>query len=557
MAPDAEKYRQAAATFGNKDNLASASDLVSFDTKNPDPFVAANTDSLECVLQSRVLTDFSYVEQPVRCLLTFQGKHLACNGKSACFMTKEYAESNTKCEFALLPQPNGSVLLQNTKTRQYVCSGASGGVFASKAACDDLEKWTMTKSNSDEGFCISSLVSGRILVSVGNTVHTAAENDAKAKMTLWNADFTSGELCYMSLLSMDMRVRCDIVGNLSLSKKCQGWEAWRFSEAGDGYVRISPWAHSEKLLSSDDDGNVSTTGEQRGPMEIWSVEKAPNGLHGVVIKSAGSGRVLRYNRKREIFHTIESTSHLLDESCVWDLESLHQQTYYLVGTDSGRKLEAARKGLGTSGLPVRFSSDEWKVISSDNEPGIVMLFSVARQQYLASDTAGEAMLVNDFSQDSSAKWVIEERETGIVILSQNTKRVLVAPENGSICTVEPGTMVMGTTRWKLEAKIPRQVNKEKMQAVGTAVAIGVAGTVATPFLIGGAIGVLGVAHVGIAGEIAIGSIRAVEALNTITRVTLSSSQLMISQSSFLSAESEREYEKRTTGNRPFCNWRSW
>lgn len=557
MAPDAEKHRHIAAAFSGKDNLASAAELLSFSTKDRDPFVAANTESLECVLQSRIVTDFSYVEQPVRGFLKFRGKYLACNGKSACFMTADHAGSSNKCEFALLPQPDGSVLLQNAKTRQYVCSGATGGVFASKAACEHMEKWTMMKSRTCPGFCISSLVSGRQLVSVGNTVHTTTETNTNDMTLLWDVDFSSGELCYMSLVSWDMRVRCDIIGNLSLSKKCQGWEAWRFSEAGNGYVRISPWAHSEKLLTSDEDGYVCTTEEQRGSAEIWSVEKAPNGLYGVIIKSAESGRILRYNHKRENFHTIERTSYLLDESCVWDLESLHRQTYYLVSTDSGRKLEATRKGLGTSGLPVRFASEEWKVVISDNEPGVVMLFSINRQQYLASEASGEVMLVTDPPQNDSAKWTVEERETGIVILSLYTKRVLVAPEQGTICTVEAGTMVMGTTRWNLEAKIPRQVNREKMQAVGTAVAIGVAGTVATPFLIGGAIGVLGVAHVGVAGEIAIGSIRAVEALNTITRVTLSSSQLMISQSSCLSAESEREYEKRTIGSRPFCNWRSW
>ena len=569
MAPDADKLRQVAATYDVNGSLAVEECGTLGTTKPQDPFVPASTDSLECVLQPRVLTDFSYIEQPVRCFLTYQDKHLACNGKSACFMathdhqSRASATSKWKNEFAILPQPDGvSVLLQNTKTRQYLCSGSNGGVYASKTACEDTEKWIMTKSSrsgdSREGFCIRSLMSQRTLVCAGNVVHTVEDRDEKSNtFMLWTVDFTSGELCYLSLASTDKRrVRCDLFGNLSLSQKYQGWEAWRLSEAGDGYVRISPWAHSELLLSSNDEGHVCTT-EERGPCETWSLEKAPNGLDGVVIKSAQNGRVLRYDQQEGLFHTIPGTSHLFDESCAWDLESLHRQTYYLVANDTGRKLEAARKGLGTSGLPVRFSSDEWKIISSHDEPGVVMLFSNARQQYLLSDTDGEVSLTDELPRDGSAKWAIEEREIGFVILSQTTKRVLVAPENGPICTVEAGTMVVGSTRWKLEPKIPRQVNKEKMQAVGAAVAIGVAGTVATPFLIGGAIGVLGVAHVGVAGEIAIGSIRAVEALNTITRVTLSSSQLMISQSSFLSADSERDYENGGIGNRPFCNWRSW
>jgi len=461
-------------------------------------------------------------------------------------------------EFVLLAQPDGTVLLQNTKTRQFICSGPDGGVYASNYGHDDLEKWTMTKCsdrNGKEGFCFASLVSQRNLAChKGKVVHTVEANDESNMM--WTVDITSGELCFMSMPCMDTRTRCDIFGNLTMSTKFQGWEAWRFSEAGmDGHIRISPWAHREKLLSSDDDGFVCTT-EERGDAEIWSVEKAPNGLYGVIIKSAQTNRVLRYDESESRFHTIPSSSHLLDESCVWDLESVHRQVYYIVASDSGRKLEAARKGLGTSGLPVRFSSEEWKIIPT-NDPGVVILFSVARQGYLSSDASGNVFLSTKNPWNGSAKWTVEERETGFVILSWNTKRVLVAPENGLIITVAAGTMVNGSTRWKLEPKLPRQVNKEKVQAVGTAVAIGVAGTVATPFLIGGAIGVLGVAHVGVAGEIAIGSIRAVEALNTITRVTLSSSQLMISESSFLSTDSEFDYEDGAIGHRPFCSWRSW
>ena len=145
-----------------------------------------------------------------------------------------------------------------------------------------------------------------------------------------------------------------------------------------------------------------------------------------------------------------------------------------------------------------------------------------------------------------------------MILSETTRRGLVSQDKGPICTVEPGTIVFGNTRWKLEPKIPRQISKEKVKAVGAAVAIGVAGTVATPFLIGGAIGALGIAQVGIAGEVAIGSIRAVEAINTITRVSMSSSQLMISQSSQLSSDSSKDYQKTVAvANRPFSAWRSW
>ena len=300
------------------------------------------------------------------------------------------------------------------------------------------------------------------------------------------------------------------------------------------------------------------TEQERGSAERWRVEKAPNGLDGVIFTSAETRRVLRYDEEHGAFITVPRSGPLVDELCVWDLEAIHRETYYLLASDGFRKLEAAKKGLGTSRVPVRLLSDEWKIESrNDKDPGIVTLFSNARQQYLTSNSLGEVHLVEKSPRDGSALWIIEEQESGLILRSQVTKRVLVAPESETICTVEPGTMVQGITRWKMEAKLPRQVNKEKMQAVGSAVAIGVVGSVATPLFIGSAIGALGVAHVGVAGEIAIGSIRAVEVLNTITRVTLSSSQLMITQSALLSADSDCDDDDGAMVNRPFCNWRSW
>ena len=65
------------------------------------------------------------------------------------------------------------------------------------------------------------------------------------------------------------------------------------------------------------------------------------------------------------------------------------------------------------------------------------------------------------------------------------------------------------------------------------VVIGVATSVVTPFVIGGAIGIVGVAQVGVAGQVAIGSIRTAETLSTLARLTLSSSELVSRQSSMM------------------------
>lgn len=515
---------------------------------------AANTTeaSMECVLQQRLLTDFSYMEQPVRCLLTCQqqGKHLAFNGKTAFYMTKDSMH-----EFSLVPQEDGSMVLQDTKSGRYLCSNpTSGTIYACETPEDDKEKWIMGNANLQGKFLFSSVANPtRYLACSGNLVHTRTINsgDGYGEDLLWTLDFTSGELCFLSLPLLDLRVRCNLSGTLSMSKNYKGWEAWRLSEAGEGYVRISPWAHSDVCLSCDDHGKVYTT-QERGESETWAVEKAPNGLDGVVIKSAANGRVLRYSKEKRSICTIQNSALDLDESCVWDFESLHRQTYYLVTSNSNKRLEAAKKGLGTRGLPGRLVSEEW-TIQPTNTPGVVTLFSNARQQYLGSNELGDVYLLDDVPRDGSIQWVAEEREAGFVLSCQSTQRVLVAPEKGPMCTVVPGTVVKGCTRWKLEPKTPRQVNREKLSAVGAAVAIGVTGTLAT----GGAFGLLGLAHVGIAGEILAGSVRTLEVMNTVTRISLSSSQLILSQSSFLSVDSKSDYESETILNRPFSAWRSW
>mmetsp|Transcript_1759 Transcript_1759/g.2724 ORF Transcript_1759/g.2724 Transcript_1759/m.2724 type:complete len:580 (+) Transcript_1759:51-1790(+) len=525
-----------------------------------------NNTSMECILQPRILTDFSYVEQPVRCLLSCKNQqyYVTGNGRNAVFLKKANGESSQLGdEFVLLPQEgdegtHNRFLIKNAKTQMYLCSGKEGGVYASRTKCEGMEQWTMTEcENSNAGgssYVISSVVSGRVLACSGLTIQTIAMSGTSSKYaTVWNVSLTSGELCFLSLPILDQRVRCNMAGKLSLSDNYLGWEVWRLSEAGGGHVRISPWAHSELYLSSDADGNVCTT-ETRGSSEVWDVFKAPNGLDGVIIRSVEHGLVLRYDKVGDRLCTGSGKMVMMDEFCVWDFDSLHRRTYYMTTSDNKRYLEANKRGLAMRGLPNRFQSEEWK-IETTNRTGVIRLFSNAREQYLISDAEGKVDLVEQSPSDGSDQWIMEERENGFVVKSVTTQRVLVM-DQGSIGTVPSGTMVHGNTRWKLEPKLPRQINKEKLQAVGGAVAIGVLGTVATPFLIGGVVGALGVAQVGIAGNIAIGSIRAVEAVNTVTRVTLSSSQLVISKSSLWSTESSK-YLLGENQNRPFCAWRDW
>jgi hypothetical protein len=550
MAPDADKERQGVPSCPLQDSQQ----IILDDLKQANEI--ANVASLEVVFK-QVVNDFSYIERPVRCLLNCKArdKNISFNGKNGVFLSNSDS-TITSDEVTLIENVDGTILIQGTKDKRYLCSNSSGVVYASGSCHDDLEKWILAKSECG-GFSICSFVSKQKMTCTGNIICT---QDNPSRNHIWSVNLTSGELCLLSLPKLDMRLRCDLAGNLSLSNNCLGWEAWRLSEVGDGYIRISPWAHSGIFLSSNNKGEVRTT-EKRGESENWSVEKAPFGSSGVVIKSANTGRILCQQNYEELPLCTVLESSTLTESCIWDLESLHRQTYYLVSTDNERKnvgrLEATRKGIiGTRNFPMRLTSEEWK-IETTSEDGVVMLYSNGSQRYLGSSSSGGVFLMDKPNDKSSEKWIIEEREGGNALVSQAHQRVLVCPEKAPICTVLPGTKVMGTTRWKLEPKIPKQMSKEKMQAVGAALAIGLATTVATPFVIGGAIGVIGITQIGVAGQVAIGSIRAAEALSTITRLTLSSSELMSRQPSMVRGDSIENAEGASIGNRPFCSWRSW
>jgi hypothetical protein len=139
----------------------------------------------------------------------------------------------------------------------------------------------------------------------------------------WEMEFTSGELCFISNPTINQRLRCNVIGNLSLSQQWKGWEVFRFIEASSssfmmetttaggasnttttadsinnnnndnngGDLIISSWTHHTKVLASDPDGNVFTTENRLGHWERWRVLKVPDG-GGVWIQSVAHGRVL-------------------------------------------------------------------------------------------------------------------------------------------------------------------------------------------------------------------------------------------------------------------------
>mmetsp|Transcript_37204 Transcript_37204/g.55661 ORF Transcript_37204/g.55661 Transcript_37204/m.55661 type:complete len:561 (+) Transcript_37204:1855-3537(+) len=182
----------------------------------------------------------------------------------------------------------------------------------------------MLKSLSNNSLNLGIDANGTLLFANDTTA-----THAKAPF-LWTIECVTGELCFLSNPALNIRVRCDMTGLLSLSDNTKGWEVFRFMEAGHGYVKISSWMHSQWLLCCTADGRVDTCSHaesfldyrsddddehvQEGEHEEslasskransfkcskWAIEKSPTG-NGVVIRSKTHGRFLCVKNNGEL-----------------------------------------------------------------------------------------------------------------------------------------------------------------------------------------------------------------------------------------------------------------
>jgi hypothetical protein len=142
--------------------------------------------------------------------------------------------------------------------------------------------------------------------------------------SVWELEFTSGELCFMSNPVLHCQIRCNVFGQLSLSNKFQGWEVFRFIEVGQGNVAISSWTHAHKFLSSNPDGKVVTTENRLGHWEKWKLAKAEHGVY--IISVAHEGRYLSIGKRdHEVLHTTTKPN----DYAKWHLDVAHSHTYFL------------------------------------------------------------------------------------------------------------------------------------------------------------------------------------------------------------------------------------
>jgi hypothetical protein len=289
-------------------------------------------------------------------------------------------------------------------------------------------------------------------------------------------EFTSGELCFLSNPVTQKRIRCNAVGKLTLSKYWMGWEIFRFIEAGSaGHLCISSWTHTSKVLSSDPDGNVCMTENRLGYWEKWQVQKAPNG-DGVWIQSVAHGRILSI--QNGILHT---TTNIKEPSSAakWHLEAAHQHTYYLTCPLHNRRVASNKTGAMTTRH--RKHWEEWKIERSSN--GYFTFYSVAHRKYLGSSMNGTVHTTARVGE--WAMWDIEESPHApgsIFIKSHEHQRHLACDDLGKLYTSDK---YGESETWRLEPRLPLSLSGPQLASLGAAGTLGVALTVAMPFVVMG------------------------------------------------------------------------
>jgi hypothetical protein len=388
-----------------------------------------------------------------------------------------------------------------------------------------------------------------------NTLGLDVEGNCSASSDIireivWEMEFTSGELCFLSNPATQKRVRCNAVGKLTLSKYWMGWEIFRFVEAGDdGHLRISSWTHTSKFLSSDPDGNVCMTENRLGHWEKWQVQKAPTG-DGVVIQSVAHGRVLSI--QNGILHT---TTQIRQPNAKWHLEAAHQHTYYLACPLHNRQVASNKIGAMTTRH--RKHWEEWKIERASN--GYFTFYSVAHQKYLGSSSNGTlhttARVVGKW-----AMWDIEESPHApgsIFIESHEHQRHLACDEFGKL---HMSDKYGESETWRLEPRLPLSLSGPQLLALGAAGTLGVALTVAMPFAVVGIVEAAGLTttELTVAGGVAGVS---AEVLLRVGGWALLGVGLVGTSAALLDVKVDLSTEVKeecvTNSLRPISAWRNW
>jgi hypothetical protein len=490
----------------------------------------------------------------------------------------------------------------------------------SKSKLGDAEQWLLMRSphhqhnsaattNSGGYFIVSAkhemnITNQTNLINDGegrrvtsNTVCLKGDNSIEAS---WILEFVSGELCFMSsppaAAIMDVgggggggltdnnnnnkQIRCDLMGNLSLTNDKRGWEVWRFVELGNGKVRIVSWMHSQFCIACYHvDGRVSTVAVGKGDggdmwCDEWTVEKAPDGHDGVVIKSVACARRILCRQQREGSEGaigggggggLSTVQEFEGESCVWQLDAAHSQVYTL--TSLYHKRSIGPFPYVTENMK---QSDQLILQLIDND-GTVRLYHKGNGLYLRSGVEGEVdcgEIDNEHRDDNTDEpsldlWKMEQsRDGGGYTFTSKIHGGLLSfsddEVNPKLCTV---STISDANRemWCINPLLPRAISSGKIKtfAIGTSVAVGT--TVAMPFLMAGMLAVVP-AEATLAASVMAAGLTGAEAIASVGAIGVTAAIVFREDNDTIGIESEHQDDGEDGKNytkRPLCAWRSW
>jgi hypothetical protein len=306
---------------------------------------------------------------------------------------------------------------------------------------------------------------------------------------IWELEFTSGELCFMSNPVMHNQIRCHPFGSLTLSSKFECQEVFRFIEVGNGQVVIASWSHAQTFyLTSDPDGNVFTSTNRLGYWERWYFEKTESGVY--ICSVAHEGRYLSIGQwEDQALHTTTQPN----DYAKWHLEAAHSKIYYISSFScSSQLVDVPYISSNRRGEPflIKHKRDweKWKL--ERTKDGYVTLFSTRHEQYLGSNSLGNVITTK--KDGDWCRWEMEDStHGGIYLKSKAYQRYLsvTKDDNASkLCTIEEQYTANET--WRLEPSLPFFLSTRKIATMAATGVLGIGVTVAFPYAL------LGVADLG-------------------------------------------------------------
>lgn len=481
------------------------------------------------------------------------------------------------------PRRKDSFYLRSYKFHRYLTSDSGGAVrtvdFSKGNDDGDRQQRVNKPGESEEWLLARSPHGGHHIVSARNGSNVGCRRGGESlrislgskndRSESWDVEFVSGELCFLSSPPSDsdgggdeegrrQQVRCDLAGRMTLTDDRRGWEVWRFVEAGAGKVRVVSWMHPF-CVACTHEGRVSAVGVGRAEemCDEWTVEKAPGGRAGVVLRSAACARRVL---ARGEGGGLTTTQELEGTSGVWQLDAAHSQMYTLTSRDKGGSLG-----------PFPYVTENLKqsdqvVLQQIDEEGTVRMYHKSRGQYLRSVMEGEVTCDSNPPDDAdpSDLWKMEPRDGGYVFASKLHNQLLACtPDeaNPKLCTIPSAAATDNLHVWDVNPTLPRAVSSAKIKtfALGTSIAVGT--TVAMPFLMAGMLAVVPAEATLAASLLSVG-LTSAEAIASVGAIGATAAIVFREESDTLGMDSERGDEGGDEGpkgctKRPLCGWRSW